>query len=135
MDPYLRGLVLPDYLYRNGYWVWSNREVNHRGLGRRSRTPIQAMPSTVRANPVMKQIIRLEPAAKIMLDSSSDNHLLFSVYPVFKAPEPQATSSTMVAANCFSETYRPPVSRQTAPINTNWMSRITGILDRSRPLR
>ncbi len=84
MDPYLRGLVLPDYLYRNGYWVWSNREVNHRGLGRRSRTPIQAMPSTVRANPVMKQIIRLEPAAKIMLDSSSDNHLLFSVYPVFK---------------------------------------------------
>lgn len=83
IEPYFKGLTLTDYAPdENGAWTWTNtrnQKPGRRGQG--ARTPPRPRNDSIE---YMKQVIRLEAAGKVPISSNVENHLLFSVFPVYQ---------------------------------------------------
>lgn len=82
--PYFKGMILTDYTQdKNGVWVWSNAWNSK--TGRLGQGADYLKPPISKKLTYIRQVVRLEPSARIQLRKDEETHLLFAVNPAFQS--------------------------------------------------
>lgn len=88
IEPYFKGLLLKDFVPVNGQWIWSN--VQNNNPGRLGQGAYLLSEPLSRKTSYVRQVIRLEPAGRVPLETEEQSHLVFSVFPVFQSEQTPA---------------------------------------------